>query len=208
MRRRLRSKKSRKSKRAIEFIPVLGVRKMSLLSGKPNEYSTILLFWATAALISLLSGCGGRETAEKDAEAAESIVKETLSPPGAESPLPPTKGSTDAGPGQQKLVRVSTINGIKANSEFLKNVQLVQAQRQNIIALNTQLEQTSDSEARSNIQIQIDKALDKLNENNRKMVETYGFSLLRNYVFVREKAHVYMAVSEEEANRIEARQRN
>ncbi len=181
---------------------------MSLLSGKPNEYSTILLFGATAALISLLSGCGGRETAEKDAEAVESIVKETLSPPGAESPLPPTKGSTDAGPGQQKLVRVSTINGIKANSEFLKNVQLVQAQRQNIIALNTQLEQTSDSEARSNIQIQIDKALDKLNENNRKMVETYGFSLLRNYVFVREKAHVYMAVSEEEANRIEARQRN
>ena len=47
----------------------------------------------------------------------------------------------------------------------------------------------------------------KLNENNQKMVKTYGFSLTRNYTMIVETSHIYMFVSEAEATRIEESQK-
>ena len=45
--------------------------------------------------------------------------------------------------------------------------------------------------------------LEKLNENNKKMFDTYGFSLTRNYTQVVETSHVYMLVTTEEAEKFE-----
>jgi hypothetical protein len=44
-----------------------------------------------------------------------------------------------------------------------------------------------------------------LNDNNKKMIENYGFSLNRNYILVVEKAHIYMHVTPEEAAKVEAK---
>jgi hypothetical protein len=103
----------------------------------------------------------------------------------------------------QKLVRVSTINTIEGNQQFQANVQLMQAQRQEAIQLNTDFEKETDAAKKKALKTKLDTLMAKLNENNEKMVKQYGFSLNRNYTLVIETAHVYMLVSDEEAAKFE-----
>jgi len=106
-------------------------------------------------------------------------------------------------PKAQKLVQVSTLNTIEANREFQANVQLLQAQRQAAVELNTAIEREKDSAKQKELKGRLDALMAKLNENNALMRKTYGFSLDRNYSVVIEKAHVYMFVTEEEAAQLE-----
>lgn len=106
-------------------------------------------------------------------------------------------------PKPQKLVKIASLNTIEANTEFQRNVQIVQAQRQGAIELNTAMEKEKDPKKKAELKKQLDEALAKLNENNSKMAQTYGFSLTRNYTMEVEKAHIYMLVSEEEAAQME-----
>ena len=104
----------------------------------------------------------------------------------------------------RKLIRVSTLNGIDGNSEFQRNLAIVQGQQQLVSTLFGQIELATAGETRDALQKQYDEALGKLNENNRKMLKAYGFSLTRNYVRVIEKSHVYLSATAEEAARYEA----
>lgn len=104
--------------------------------------------------------------------------------------------------GDKKLVRVATLNSIQANQEFQRNVSVMQAQRQRIVELQTQIESAKASE-KAGIQKEIDDTLKKLNGDNQTMFKTYGYSLLRNYTLVVETAHIYMFVSDEEAAKID-----
>ena len=106
-------------------------------------------------------------------------------------------------PKAQKLVQVSTLNTVEANREFQANVQLLQAQRQAAVELNTAIEREKDAAKQKELKGRLEALMTKLNENNALMRKTYGFSLDRNYSVVIEKAHVYMFVSEEEAAQIE-----
>ena len=106
-------------------------------------------------------------------------------------------------PKAQKLVQVSTLNTIEANREFQANVQLLQAQRQAAVELNTAIEREKDAAKQKELKGRLEALMTKLNENNALMRKTYGFSLDRNYSVVIEKANVYMFVSEEEAAQIE-----
>lgn len=106
-------------------------------------------------------------------------------------------------PKAQKLVQVSTLNTIEANREFQANVQLLQAQRQAAVELNTAIEREKDAAKQKELKGRLEALMTKLNENNALMRKTYGFSLDRNYSVVIEKAHVYMFVTEEEAAQIE-----
>lgn len=111
-------------------------------------------------------------------------------------------------PAQQKLVKVCTLGSVEANQEFQRNVQIMQAQRQHLIQLQNKLEQAQDKKEKKKLEKEIDEAMQKLNDDNKKMAKTYGFSLNRNYVMVVEKAHVYMAVSDEEAAKIESQKKS
>ena len=106
-------------------------------------------------------------------------------------------------PKAQKLVQVSTLNTIEANREFQANVQLLQAQRQAAVELNTAIEREKDAAKKKELKGRLEALMTKLNENNALMRKTYGFSLDRNYSVVIEKAHVYMFVTEEEAAQLE-----
>lgn len=112
--------------------------------------------------------------------------------------------SVSAAQPQQQLVRVATLNSVEANAEFQRNVQIMQAQRQRIIELNKQLEDATTSAAKRRVQAEIDEAMKKINDDNQKMAETYGFSLNRNYSLVVEKSYIYMFVTPEEAAAIQA----
>ncbi len=107
-------------------------------------------------------------------------------------------------PNSQKLYKVSTLKTIEANREFQANVQLLQAQRQAAIELNSTLEKETNATKKKELQSQLDALMVKLNDNNDKMRKAYGFSLDRNYTLVVEVAHVYMFVTDEEAAKLEA----
>jgi hypothetical protein len=110
----------------------------------------------------------------------------------------------EAKPTTQKLVKVATLPTVEANREFQANVQLVQAQRQAAVELNSAVEKEKDAAKKKDLKAQFDALVTKLNENNEAMRKAYGFSLDRNYTIEIEKAHVYMLVTDEEAARIEA----
>lgn len=100
-----------------------------------------------------------------------------------------------------KLVRIATIEGVEKNAEFQRNLNIVNKQKQLVMALNRKLEETTDSLEREKIQNDLDQALAKLNENNKTMTETYGFTLARNYSMVIEKSQIFMGVTADEAER-------
>jgi len=119
------------------------------------------------------------------------------------------KAAPDAAPAkQQRLVRVATLSTVKANQEFQANVQLLQAQRQAAVELNTKMEQEKDAAKKKELKTQLDALLAKLNENNNAMAKAYGFSLTRNYTMEIEKSNIYMLVSDEEAAKIEKAQKD
>ncbi|MDD3178785.1 MAG: hypothetical protein PHQ04_00390 [Opitutaceae bacterium] len=124
----------------------------------------------------------------------------------AQSGAPKFDVTTASAPKQQKLVRVCTLNTIEANQEFQANVQLMQAQRQQAIELNSAMEKETAADKKKEMKAKLDELMAKLNENNQKMIKAYGFSLDRSYTMVIEKAHVYMAVTDEEAAKIEKEQ--
>ncbi|HSI08123.1 MAG TPA: hypothetical protein VK985_06005 [Rariglobus sp.] len=111
-----------------------------------------------------------------------------------------------AAPKEQKLLKVCTLNTAQANKEFQANVQLVQAQRQLAIEANAAFEKETDTKKKADLKKKLDALLAKLNENNQKMIKTYGFSLERSYTVSIEKADVYMLVTNEEAAKIEKAQ--
>lgn len=109
--------------------------------------------------------------------------------------------------GNQRMIKVVTLNDAAANREFQRNVQLVQAQRQAVIELEAAIEKEKDAKQKADYQKKKDEILNKLQQNNDAMVKNYGFSLTRNYTMEVERASIYMFVSEEEAAKIEAEQK-
>lgn len=117
----------------------------------------------------------------------------------------PTANMTGDNPvTDQKMVLVATLNSIEANQEFQRNVQVMQAQRKSLVDLQAALNTATSETQRQALQQAINEATAKINADNQLMVDTYGFSLSRNYALIVETAHIYMFVSEEEAARIEA----
>jgi len=100
---------------------------------------------------------------------------------------------------QTSLVKISTIEGKAANDEFTHNVQVLQAERQEIVKLNKSTnEAAAGSDARKALQKQLDAAVARLDTDNRTMAKTYGYSLLRNYVRIPEVSEVYLVLTKEE----------
>ena len=119
------------------------------------------------------------------------------------------KGAKPVAPSapQQKLelVKVASLNTTESNREFQKNVQLVQQQRALAGQLLSKLQNEQDEQKHAELKKQLAALQAKLNENNKLMFKTYGFTLNRNYVLTVEKAHVHMWVTAEEAAAIKAR---
>ena len=107
---------------------------------------------------------------------------------------------------QQKLLKVCSITTAQGFQEFQANVQFMQNQRQLVIETNTAHEKETNAAKKKDLKTKLDGLLAKLNDDNLKMIKTYGFSLERAYTVTVEKADVYMLVTDEEAAKIEKAQ--
>lgn len=99
---------------------------------------------------------------------------------------------------QTQLVKISTIEGKAANDEFTRNVQVLQAQRQEIVKLNDATNAAPAGKGRDDLQAQLDAAVKRLDTDNQTMAKTYGYSILRNYVRIPEKSEIFIVLTEEE----------
>src|SRR4051794_36493747 len=99
--------------------------------------------------------------------------------PKASKSSPTPAPATPAAP-PQKLIKVATMSTVQANRDFQANVQLVQAQKQAAIELNSKVDAEKDPAKKKELKSQFDALMAKLNENNQVMVKNYGFSLTRN----------------------------
>jgi len=120
--------------------------------------------------------------------------------------LPSAAAAPAPAPKQQKLVKVCSLGTVQANQEFQGNVQIMQAERQQAVEANAAYEKETNAAKKKELKAKLDAMLAKLNEDNQKMIKTYGFSLDRTYTIAIEKADVYMLVSDEEAAKLEKQQ--
>lgn len=118
-----------------------------------------------------------------------------------------TNPSFGSAPKQQKVVLVKKLEGPKAVQEFESNVQVIQRERDAVVSLKTEMEKEKDAGKKKAMQTKLDEMMKKLTEDNDKMIAAYGFSLTRVYTMEIQSANIYMAVSDEEAAKIEAAQK-
>ena len=99
---------------------------------------------------------------------------------------------------QTQLVMLSSIEGKAANDEFTRNVQVLQAQYEEIVKLNEATNAAPAGKGHDDLQAQLDAALKRLETDNQTMVKTYGYSILRNYVRIPEKSEIFIVLTPEE----------
>ena len=96
-----------------------------------------------------------------------------------------------------KLVRIATLEGREINEEFQYNMNVINNEKLRIFELQQALQQVPDPIERAKLQATLEQATQRLNENNRKMIEVYGVSANRDYVYAIEKSQIYMLVNED-----------
>ena len=168
------------------------------------NFQTIVFVCATCVLafFPVLTSCNQSDApASKTAPATAASSAPVTSAQQQPAALAQQTTSTSASnPSQNKsvLVKVATIDGVVANDEFTRNVQVIQAQRQEIARLNEVLQKADAGAARDQAQAQLDAAVKKLEVDNQTMSKTYGYSIMRNYVRVPDVSQILVVLTEEE----------
>jgi len=168
------------------------------------NFQTIVFVCATCVLafFPMLTSCNQSDApASKTAPATAASSAPVTSAQQQPTALAQQTTSTSASnPSQNKsvLVKVATIDGMVANDEFTRNVQVIQAQRQEIARLNEVLQKADAGAARDQAQAQLDAAVKKLEADNQTMSKTYGYSIMRNYVRVPDVSQILVVLTEEE----------
>lgn len=99
--------------------------------------------------------------------------------------------------GDDKFRLIAVIPTVEANNDFRRNVQLVQAQRNQLVQMK-QAADASSGEQKAKIEEDMKKAEEVLVKNNEEMTKRYGFSLARDYLMEVEESKLYTQVNEEE----------
>ena len=168
------------------------------------NFQTIVFVCATCVLafFPMLTSCNQSDApASKTAPATTASSAPVTSAQQQPAALAQQTNSTSASNSSQNksvLVKVATIDGLVANDEFTRNVQVVQALRQEIARLNEVLQKADAGAARDQAQAQLDAAVKKLEADNQTMSKTYGYSILRNYVRVPDVSQILVVLTEEE----------
>jgi hypothetical protein len=151
-----------------------------------------------------VAGCGKDEAPGSPSPAPATPAASTpaaapapASASAADPAAPAAAGSPEAG-AQSMLVKVATIEGKAANDEFTRNVQVLQAQRQEIVRMNEAVNAAPEGGERTALKAKLDEAVKRLDADNQLMAKTYGYSILRNYVRVPEKSEIFIVLTPEE----------
>ena len=104
----------------------------------------------------------------------------------------------------QKFILASTIRTVEANRQFMQNVNLVNRQRKQIQTLVEANKIVTKKAAHDALTEEIDAATKKLQENNRTMAKSYGYSLARNYIHAVVKSRIFVKLTDAEYEKAKA----
>lgn len=107
--------------------------------------------------------------------------------------------------GDDKYRRVSVIQNEQGNEEFRNNVQYMLSAQNRLRQVNEALKKMPEGEQKEKVKAQLEADEKQLIEDNKKMVEAYGYSIARNYYMEIAKSKLYTKVTEEEFLRAEAK---
>lgn len=107
----------------------------------------------------------------------------------------------------KKFILVSTIKTPATNREFQNNVAIIRQQRNIAIELKRRIDQALTTPEKEALQQKLDEAVKKLDDDNKLMVKTYGFSLMRNYMLQIVKTHLYLPLDDEQYGKLPATER-
>jgi hypothetical protein len=102
------------------------------------------------------------------------------------------------GTGNERLVKVVTLDTPQVNNEFTRNVKIMQERRNAIAHLYTLLEQESDENKKYTIEAEIQELMQGISKDNQLMVKTYLYSLNRKYVRSIENATIFIELTDAE----------
>lgn len=113
-------------------------------------------------------------------------------------PVAPATAKTDAiesiEQNGQKFIHISTISQVDACEEFMKNVQILNAQRQALVELDRIL----SPEEKELMKDSLKKRVDALVKNNEATIKAYGFDISRDYVQQIVSTKIFLKLSDEE----------
>ena len=163
------------------------------------NFNTIVFTCALGALVlfTMLTSCNQSNAPAAKTSAASAGTSTSSAPENSAQQQP--AGASNPSQQQSVLVKVAAIDGLDANEEFTRNVQVIQSQRQEIVKLNASTnEAAAGSDERKALQTQLDAAVKKLETDNQTMAKSYGYSILRNYVRVPEVSQIFVVLTDEE----------
>ncbi|MCR5184379.1 MAG: hypothetical protein K6B46_06770 [Opitutales bacterium] len=94
----------------------------------------------------------------------------------------------------QKYIHISTISQVSACEEFMKNVQILGAQRQALVELDRIL----SPEEKELLKDSIKNRTEAFAKNNEAMTKAYGFNITRDYVQQIVSTKIFLKLSDEE----------
>lgn len=94
----------------------------------------------------------------------------------------------------QKFIHISTISQVSACEEFMKNVQILNAQRQALEALS----QILSPEEKEIMKDKIKERADALVKNNQEMQKAYGYDISRDYVQQIVSTKIFIKLTDDE----------
>ena len=147
--------------------------------------NTILLGSCTCLLA--IAACDQNQNNDNGSSSGEEVTV---------SGAPEVIGADDTSNG--RLVQIATLNSPEANNEFTRNVQIMQARVREIANMNTLLAEEEDAAAKRAVENQIKELIRRVNEDNKKMADTYRYSLNRKYIRNVEQATVFIQLSDED----------
>ena len=147
--------------------------------------NTILLGSCTCLLA--IAACDQNQNNDNGSSSGEEVTV---------SGAPEVIGADDTSNG--RLVQIATLNSSEANNEFTRNVQIMQARVREIANMNTLLAEEEDAAAKRAVENQIKELIRRVNEDNKKMADTYRYTLNRKYIRNIEQATVFIQLSDED----------
>lgn len=139
--------------------------------------------------------------------AADSSVKNTTISPTNTNTMP---ASASPAPFEfiesqgRKNVLVCSIKTVEANRQFQQNVNVVQAQLQQVKTLRQREADAFTTVEKEAIRTKLGEVEKQLEQNNSIMAKTYGFSILRQYTVEIVKTRLYTPITDEEYTKAKA----
>lgn len=105
--------------------------------------------------------------------------------------------------GERRLLQTAEIRGLDLVVQFDQFTKVLQARRDAVIQLTQLVQRATDLEEKTRIQAQLDQTAALLNQGNKEMAESVGYSITHNYEVEVLESKFVILLNQEEVNQFE-----